>query len=160
MKKILFIAISFCLFLYGRAFATTIAPPTNIQTAETPLTLEDLQNPQKMCELNDINYTDAVAWVKQLQTAMRNQDKNTIANLVIYPLRINDSPKKIYFIKDQKQFLQEYSTIITTPIEKKILQVDPIDIFCNSQGGMIADGAIWFAAQGANLIKIKTINPP
>lgn len=157
-KRILFTAIFVSLFLCGQAFATTTTPLANIQTTETPLTLEDLQNPKKMCELNGINYMDAVAWVKQLQIAIHNQDKNAIANLVTYPLRINDGPKKTHFIKDQKQFLLEYSSIITTPVENKILHADSTAIFCNAQGGMIADGTIWFSSQDANLIKIRTIN--
>lgn len=104
------------------------------------------------CEANGINYVAAKTMVATLKTALKTHDKKTIASLMTYPLQINKeykakSNKSInYNINNEKQFIAEYAALFNPFTIKLILSGD--EIFCNYQGGMVGNGAVWFFTKG------------
>lgn len=53
---------------------------------------------------------------------------------------------KIWLSK--KDFIKNYSQIVTPKIKKAILNQNPSDIFQNDQGCMIGSGELWFQSNG------------
>lgn len=102
------------------------------------------------CEDEGIDYNQAVMFVKQIQTAVKQSDARALSTKMEYPLR---TPKGQ--IKSANEFIKRYSTIVTSDIKQRILKADPNDVFCNYQGGMVGDGIIWFIGEP---LKIITIN--
>lgn len=111
----------------------------------------------RQCELNGINYQNAVNFVKECQAAVKLDDAQKIANLVDYPLRVNFSSNgKVDYksIANKKQFIKNYNAIFTKDLKLKLLKQDPANIFCNYKGAMIADGSLWFAEKSKKMLII------
>gem|GEM_PF-5804738 len=123
-----------------------LAPLALADSAGVPVT--------QQCSANDINYDQAVTLVAKLQLAIKNNDKQVIAKMLGYPVRINQGTKH-YVINNEKNFMKKYPIIFTDKVKHKIINADSADIFCNDQGAMIADGAVWF---NGNPLKIFSLN--
>lgn len=111
------------------------------------------------CEFNGINYDQAKTFVSQLKEDIQKNDADKISELISYPLRVNTGSRHgktiYYFIKTKKEFLHDYPTIFTEKNKARVLRDQ--SIFCNYQGGMLADGFIWFE-MGAHQMVIFSIN--
>lgn len=109
---------------------------------------------------NGYDYWQSVKFVQQLQKAVKDNDKNAIADLIHYPLRINHGGAKHTNIKDKAEFLQQFDTIFTSAVQDKIKQVNPYNLFCNSQGVMFSNGLIWLTHPDNNAkdLKISVVN--
>ncbi|MCL5260236.1 MAG: hypothetical protein M1561_00925 [Gammaproteobacteria bacterium] len=104
----------------------------------------------RQCKNEFIDYNDAVTFAKLVKNAVLNNDKNKLAEMASYPLKVgkvreNSSDKKvIQYIKTKRQFIEQYSLIFSKEVINSILQNDISDIFCKYQSGSIADGSMWF----------------
>lgn len=98
----------------------------------------------EQCDLNGVDYQQAVNFVKDLQTAIRGSNFVDIVKLASYPVVVNTGPNKSIIIDNQKQLLNNLQRYFPTKIQSKILQTSATEVFCNYQGAMIANGAIWF----------------
>ncbi len=111
---------------------------------------------QDSCVNNGINYALATTLLNDLKAALIQDDKNKIADLISYPLRVNDANSKRHVIvKSKTEFLQKYDTLFSTPNKKRLLGSN--NIFCNFQGAMLGGGAVWFKTK-ENSAKIYVIN--
>ncbi len=107
---------------------------------------------------NGFDYWQSVHFVQQLQKAVKNGNKQAIANMIQYPLTINGSPKRI--IKNKAEFLKSYTHIFSLDVQKTITSLNPYVLFCNSEGVSFANGLMWItnSINNASDFKIWVIN--
>jgi len=107
----------------------------------------------------------AVRFLSRLQTAIRADDRPTIAGMIAYPLRVNfnDGPKTY---KNSPSIERDFERIFTPQVKKAILDQGADELFTNYQGSMIGSGEVWFDQSCSNsscskrgAIRIKAINP-
>lgn len=98
-------------------------------------------NNSESCTLNGIDYEKGKVLLSTFKTALSNGDKQAIAGLMAYPLRVNTAPGKFFTVKNAPEFIKKYDNILTADLIQAV-QKDK-DIFCNTQGAMIGSG-IWF----------------
>lgn len=148
-KKSIF-AFSLSVFIFSTVFAAEQESPANLS---------------KICAENEVNYVQAQVLVKYIQKiintlpANNEQQAREISLLIKYPLLVNnraENGKLLHMqVNNQKEFVGQYKQIFTDAMKQEMLKADPRDIFCNANGGMAANGAIWF---GGKPVKIFSIN--
>ena len=96
------------------------------------------------------------AFLADLQKALSNDDIETLANMISFPLR------QPIGIKTKEDFIQNYEKIFTAEVKEVVQKQKFKDLFCNYQGVMIGDGEVWMSAlaygQDEVTIKITTVN--
>jgi len=85
----------------------------------------------------------AIAFLNKLQTVLRNDDRNTVASLVRYPLLTSLHAKKVR-IADRAQLLTHYEEIFDAGIRCSVLNATAKDLWGNWQGFTTGNGAVWF----------------
>ncbi len=104
------------------------------------------------------------AFIVELQTAIRNDDKDWLADHLNLPVNYFGKTKQVISSKDW--FVKHYATVIGPELKANILKQDPDKYFKNYQGVMVGDGGrnIWlddFGDEGAGVparFEIITIN--
>lgn len=143
MKKI-YCAVLFSMTLF-------IASPAICQNAAA------MPTPKEQCENNGVNFENAQNFVIQLKKAIRNNNKDKMAEMISYPLRINKmDDEKSFYLKNSDQFLKKYSQLFNNKMKKAVAD-DNGPLFCNYQGAMIAGGWIWFTPIDDGSLKIISI---
>jgi hypothetical protein len=90
-----------------------------------------------------LSESEVTAFVAALQAAVRAEKPAAVADLVVFPLRVNKPPQTM-FVKSRGEFVRSYAKIFTPGVRAAILQQNPAELFHNWQGFMIGDGQIWF----------------
>ena len=101
------------------------------------------------------------AFVRELQTAIRADNRAWLADHIQYPLRHHGRVATI--IRNKSDFLQNYSTLVSDRLRRAILAQEPQTTFENWQGMMVGDGShnMWVRGRGdddALRYEIVTIN--
>jgi len=104
------------------------------------------------------------AFIAELQAAIRNDDKDWLADHLHLPVNYFGKTKQVISSKDW--FLKHYPTVISPALKANVLKQDPNSFFKNYQGVMVSDGGrnIWLddfgdqAAGGSARFEIITIN--
>lgn len=101
------------------------------------------------------------AFVRELQKAVRADDRAWLADHIQYPLRHHGRMATI--IRDRSDFMRNYATIVSDRLRRAILAQEPDKTFENWQGMMVGDGShnMWLreTGEGDNLrYEIVTIN--
>lgn len=96
----------------------------------------------------------AEGFLKELQDAVKTNNKSKFAALVRYPIEISVG-NKTNKVLSAPDLVRKYPSI-TTSLKETVLTQDPKCLFANGQGVMIGHGQIWFAEQGGQM-KIITI---
>jgi hypothetical protein len=104
------------------------------------------------------------AFIAELQTAIRNDDKDWLADHLRLPVNYFGKTKQVISSKDW--FLEHYATVMGPELKANVLKQDPNRYFKNYQGVMVGDGGrnIWFddfGDEGAGVparFEIITIN--
>ena len=104
------------------------------------------------------------AFIAALQAAIRDDDKDWLANHLHLPVNYFGKTKQVIGSKDW--FLEHYTTVIGPELKANVLKQDPNSYFKNYQGVMVGDGGrnIWlddFGDEGAGApasFEIITIN--
>ena len=104
------------------------------------------------------------AFIVELQAAIRNDDKDWLADHLHLPVNYFGKTKQVIDSKDW--FLKHYTTVIGPELKANVLKQDPNSYFKNYQGVMVGDGGrnIWlddFGDEGAGAparFEIITIN--
>jgi hypothetical protein len=104
------------------------------------------------------------AFIAELQTAIRDDNKDWLAGHLHLPVNYFGETKQI--IRSKDWFLKHYATVIGPELKANILKQDPEKYFKNYQGVMVGDGGrnIWlddFGDEGAGVpsrFEIITIN--
>ncbi|GIL38449.1 hypothetical protein [Roseiterribacter gracilis] len=81
------------------------------------------------------------AFASSVQAAIKRNDANWIAENVRYPIRVCVGAE-LTQIKDKKQFLKEYSSIIDARVEKNVVGDDLNFLNKNFQGVLLGGGSI------------------
>ncbi len=84
------------------------------------------------------------AWDK-LTEAMGDGDAAGVAALGEYPLRVNANGES-YDIRDAKDMRKHFDALVPQTIRDAVSNQEYSSIFVNSDGVMLADGAVWMGA--------------
>lgn len=101
------------------------------------------------------------AFVRELQRALRSDDRAWIAEHMSYPVRYHGRTASV--IRNRNDFVRNYSGLISDRLRGAILSLKPDEVFENWQGIMIGDGThnMWArdtATGDAARYEIVTIN--
>lgn len=101
------------------------------------------------------------AFVRELQNAIRADNRAWLADHIQYPLRHHGRIATI--IRDRSDFVRNYATIVSDRLRRAILAQEPEKTFENWQGMMVGDGShnMWLreSGEGDSLrYEIVTIN--
>ncbi|WP_183044178.1 hypothetical protein [Pseudorhodoplanes sinuspersici] len=101
------------------------------------------------------------AFVRELQKAVRADNRTWLADHIQYPLRHHGRIATI--IRNRSDFVRNYATIVSDKLRAAILAQEPDKVFENWQGVMVGDGShnMWLrqSGEGDNLrYEIVTIN--
>jgi hypothetical protein len=101
------------------------------------------------------------AFVRELQKAIRADNRAWLADHVQYPLRHHGRIAMI--IRDRSDFVRNYATIVSDRLRTAILAQEPDKVFENWQGVMVGNGNhnMWLRESGENddlRYEIVTIN--
>jgi hypothetical protein len=80
-----------------------------------------------------------------LVEAMRSDDAQTIAGLIEYPLTVKANGEE-YEIQSEQDFVDSFDKLISAQTRRAVGRQQYSDLFVNSDGVMLADGAVWMAA--------------
>jgi hypothetical protein len=99
--------------------------------------------------------------VRELQRAVRENDRAWLAASIRYPLRYHG--RTIAVIRNRDDFLRGYDSFVSDRLRRAILGQDPERVFENWQGMMVGEGAhnMWLRESGegnAARYEIVTIN--
>jgi len=84
------------------------------------------------------------SFLTTLQQAVRDDDRQTVASLVAYPItiRIDGAPMTL---ADPAAFVAHYDLVLPERVQAAVEAAEPATLFANWQGIMIGRGKLWFA---------------
>jgi hypothetical protein len=91
-----------------------------------------------------------------LQRAVTANDRDAVAALVHYPLRVN-GVKGVRWVSSRRDFERHYPAILTPRVRAAIARQRGVCLFANWQGVMIGDGEVWFSREAGGM-RIITVN--
>jgi hypothetical protein len=102
-----------------------------------------------------------LAFVRDVQQALRANDKAWLAGAMRYPVRYFG--RRTMLIRNRSWFVAHYSSIFDAELRAAVLAQDPNNVFENWQGMMVGEGSrnIWIQQSGdgaAARYRIVTIN--
>ncbi|MCH4545814.1 hypothetical protein MK632_08525 [Rhizobium changzhiense] len=83
--------------------------------------------------------------LRQLVKAMRSGDAETIAGLAEYPLMVKANGET-YDVENAEDFIDNFDDLVTPETRSAVGRQQYEDLFVNSDGDMLAGGAIWMGA--------------
>jgi len=87
---------------------------------------------------------EVAGFLGALQAAIRSDKPAAVADLVVFPLRV-DKPAQKGFVRTRGEFVRSYASIFTPEVRTAVLKQGPSELFRNWQGFMIGNGEVWFA---------------
>lgn len=91
--------------------------------------------------------------VQAFCAAVDKGDRKAVAGVIAYPVTFSLEGKRSHASNEQ-EFLADYDRIFTAQFVERIRNSIPHNMFANSQGIMIGDGAAWFDDKG----RVKALN--
>lgn len=92
--------------------------------------------------------------VRAFVDAVAAGNKNAVADMVAYPLRVNQSNKRLT-IRNKRELLSRYVQVFNPAFRKLVGTCEVHDLFARDQGVMLGSGQVWFDADG----KAYVLNP-
>ncbi|MGQ3479928.1 hypothetical protein [Paenibacillus sp. TY11] len=137
--------------------STPSAPATSSDTSSSPSAPNSSQNPFEVAGIQDPKAF--LNTFKALQKAVADNDKEKVANYILYPLRVNDSEKSLT-IPNKEDFIAKYDQIFTDAIREALVNQKTDDLFVNYQGVMVGSGELWLrrATNNPKLFGVFSIN--
>ena len=86
-------------------------------------------------------------------SAVERGDRKTAAGFISYPVAFSLAGKRTR-ARNEQEFLADYDRIFMAPFVEKVRNAVPHNMFANSEGIMIGDGAVWFNEKG----RVKALN--
>ncbi|NEJ72226.1 hypothetical protein GR197_17065 [Rhizobium phaseoli] len=83
--------------------------------------------------------------LRQLVQAMRAGDAETIASLAEYPLTIKANGES-YDVESAEDFIDNFDDLVAQETRSAVGRQQYQDLFVNSDGVMLANGAVWMGA--------------
>jgi hypothetical protein len=98
-----------------------------------------------------------------LQQAVRNDDRQSVASLVAYPMTVLIDGAPIT-LADAAAFTAQYPLIMTERVRSAVEAAEPATLFANWQGVRIGRGELWFGGVYEDRavtydVRILAINP-
>lgn len=112
-------------------------------------------NAESYCDPGE--YDRAAAFMRKLQSGLRAGNKAAVAELVIYPLRINRL-SGVEEIATKADLIAGFSKAFSPNVRLDILSADPGEVFCNTDGIMWGAGVIWVDVSGSGELGVYVIN--
>ncbi len=84
----------------------------------------------------------AIDFAKKIKYVYRTQDFTTLANILPYPVYINNYKKKNIIINSKKELFKLDKNILLN--NNIFLEIDQNRLFWNWRGFMLGNGSIWF----------------
>jgi hypothetical protein len=100
----------------------------------------------------------ARSFLAGLKAAVQVANKEKVAAMVQYPLRVNLT-KGNRTVRTAAEFVKDYDSLFTPAVRKAIETQVPECLFANYQGVMIGRGEVWFQEQQDGALRIKALNP-
>jgi hypothetical protein len=91
---------------------------------------------------NGLSYRKSVEFMTELQRRLRENDREKLGDLVVYPLRVNLG-KGTITVPDRAAFIRDFDRIFPSKLVSRVLAVDPRLLFANAKGVMLGDGVVW-----------------
>ena len=91
-----------------------------------------------------------------LKQNLEGSEHLAIVKMVRLPLKIHSGSKHTY--RDPDSLVRDFDKVFTQQVRDAIIKASYENLFINSQGVMLGDGAVWFDKQ-AGTVQIKAINP-
>lgn len=88
------------------------------------------------------SYSRAIGVLTSFQQAVTDNDANRVAALLLYPLRY-DAHGRTTMVRSRHDLVAEYRSLFSAHARRVITKPDPHALFCNDQGFMVGDGAVW-----------------
>ncbi|MFS2179595.1 hypothetical protein ACCC98_27220 [Rhizobium pisi] len=83
--------------------------------------------------------------LRQLVRAMRSGDAEAIAGLVEYPLTVKANGET-YDVENAEDFVENFDDLVTAETRRTVGRQQYQDLFVDSDGVMLANGAVWMGA--------------
>ncbi|NKL06832.1 hypothetical protein [Rhizobium leguminosarum] len=83
--------------------------------------------------------------LRQLVKAMRSGDAETVAGLAEYPLTVKANGES-YDVESAEDFIDNFDDLVTPETRRAVGRQQFEDLFVNSDGVMLAGGAVWMGA--------------
>ncbi|WP_296223665.1 hypothetical protein [Ralstonia sp. UBA689] len=124
--------------------------PSSEQEKEFTRTLQDQAG---------LDLPEASAFFACLKIASRRDDKDTLSQLIRYPLRINGRNA----VRTPAEFKRAYPTIFNNKVKRAIEAQQFEDLFVSYRGLMVGGGEVWISgvatsSPGKTSIKIISVN--
>ncbi|MFZ4833598.1 hypothetical protein [Rouxiella sp. Mn2063] len=121
---------------------TLFAFPLSFSPYALSNTVQEVNDRLDMLYGSHSNYHDFFETLKQSVT---QRNKEQVAEMVSYPLKVNIKGKKVV-VKNNLDFIKNYSDIVTPNIAKAITTQKYTDLFSRDTGIMIGQhGEVWFS---------------
>jgi hypothetical protein len=91
------------------------------------------------------DYPRAVQFFHRLRNTLKKDDRGEMSRLIEYPLLVQLHGKKTR-IRSRPEFLAHYDQIFDTGVRCEISTASDNDVWGNSHGFTVKDGALWFDA--------------
>jgi len=132
--------------------------------AANPLLFAQPANSAETCDGSTVDTQGAEtaksarAFLAELQTAVKANDKDKIAGMISFPVNVILGGKRTR-IREKSVFLAHYDTLMNAHVRQAILKQSAHCLFGNANGEMVGNGEVWFSELGDGSVKIITINP-
>jgi len=83
-------------------------------------------------------------FVRVLKQAVAKDQRNQVASMVNYPLRVNLSNGRTMKVANSSALLKTYENVFTPKVKSAIAEQDESDLFAKADGIMIGRGEVWF----------------
>lgn len=120
---------------------TASPAPTDSPAAATPDTQD---NPYEAAGINDPAAFNKM--FEAVKAAAAADDKETLADYVLYPLRVNIEGGESVTIDNKEQFIKQYDSVFTSSVKAALAAQEAATLFVNYKGVMAGNGQIWFGA--------------
>lgn len=101
---------------------------------------------------------DARDFLAHLKAAARDDDRQSLAAMIRYPLTIYADGQEVATYLGAEALLADFDAVFTPPVMGAIEAAEYETLFVNDQGAMIGDGELWFDGWDGQ-IAVKAINP-
>ena len=89
------------------------------------------------------DHSRAVQFFHRLRSTLKKDDREGMSRLIEYPLLVQLRGKKTR-IRSRAEFLANYDQIFDSGVRCEIFAASDADIWGNSHGFTVKDGALWF----------------
>lgn len=91
-----------------------------------------------------------------VRSAVLDGDADRIADLMAYPLRVNEPVTRL--VASREQFIAERGRILTSEVVERIRAADPGMVSCSEQGHALGDGVLWAELQPNERLAVWAVN--